>query len=201
MKMLMFVKLLQKLCRSDFSCRNVAIWAFDINRSLTNAQTWNVILMWTRLDVASSKLHLFTQKLISNTIFCHFNASRIRKKRKHVGNVWTSKNIWRTFANNSFPIQIVLNLINTAVREIFCGMSWHDFINYKLKVNYFFRLDDIQFRIKPPKMQPCDEKRWKNTKTPRPWWDSNPQSPAPEADALSIRPQGRAMRCSLSLLI
>ena len=25
----------------------------------------------------------------------------------------------------------------------------------------------------------------------RPWWDSNPQSPAPEADALSIRPQGR----------
>lgn len=24
----------------------------------------------------------------------------------------------------------------------------------------------------------------------RPWWDSNPQSPAPEADALSIRPQG-----------
>lgn len=24
----------------------------------------------------------------------------------------------------------------------------------------------------------------------RPWWDSNPQSSAPEADALSIRPQG-----------
>ena len=27
----------------------------------------------------------------------------------------------------------------------------------------------------------------------RPWWDSNPQSPAPEADALSIRPQGQAL--------
>lgn len=28
----------------------------------------------------------------------------------------------------------------------------------------------------------------------RPWWDSNPQSPAPEADALSIRPQGQVAK-------
>ncbi len=33
--------------------------------------------------------------------------------------------------------------------------------------------------------------RGKGKKKKRPWWDSNPQSPAPEADALSIRPQGQ----------
>ena len=30
-----------------------------------------------------------------------------------------------------------------------------------------------------------------SAKNIRPWWDSNPQSSAPEADALSIRPQGQ----------
>ena len=35
------------------------------------------------------------------------------------------------------------------------------------------------------------KKKWRREKKKnRPWWDSNPQSPAPEADALSIRPQG-----------
>ncbi len=36
-----------------------------------------------------------------------------------------------------------------------------------------------------------EEEKRKEKKQKRPWWDSNPQSPAPEADALSIRPQGQ----------
>ncbi|KAI2661739.1 Forkhead-associated domain-containing protein 1 [Labeo rohita] len=35
-------------------------------------------------------------------------------------------------------------------------------------------------------------------KTPRPRWDLNPQSPAPEADALSIRPLGQEQSCLLT---
>lgn len=35
----------------------------------------------------------------------------------------------------------------------------------------------------------------------RPWWDSNPQSPAPEAGALSIRPQGQSSHLGVIHLI
>ena len=54
----------------------------------------------------------------------------------------------------------------------------HVFLCYIANVFYFRALD----------------KKFSNERKKRPWWDSNPQSPAPEADALSIRPQGQVAK-------
>ena len=57
------------------------------------------------------------------------------------------------------------------------------------KKNY----DPRREKKKKKKLWLKTQKKKKKLHIKRPWWDSNPQSPAPEADALSIRPQGQAI--------